>query len=267
MKLYALSITPLSGFLTIPKGDILYGQILSFLSFKYDIEEFKESFVVSDMMPFNYFYKPNLPLEYFNEEDKKQLRKKRFITLKSLQSDLVPENIYFDRKNIVVKNSINRVTFTTSQGFDPFSIEEITFPKMWMFLMCEESKKEILLETIKKIGNYGFGKKSSIGKGSFKVDKINEFDFGDIKTSTYLAISPFVRDKNDEVFYEPYVKFGKYGLNRAKNPFKKPIVLCESGSVIKLNSPQKVYGKILENGSIDKSYTQAKTILVPMKDI
>ena len=267
MKLYCLTITPLSSFLTIPKGDVLYGQILSFLSFKEDIEEFKDSFVVSDMMPFNYFYKPNLPLEYFNEEDKKKLRKKRFINLKSLQKDLVPEKVYFDKKNIVIKNSINRLTFTTSNGFDPFSIEEINYTKIWMFLMCEEDKKDILLKTIEKIGVYGFGKKSSIGKGQFRIDEVKEFEFNDIETTTYLAISPFVKENNDKVYYEPYVKFGKYGLNRSKNPFKKPVILCDSGSVIKLNSKKKVYGKIIENGSIEKSYTQAKTILVPMKDI
>ncbi len=267
MKLYSLNITPLSSFLTIPKGDILYGQILSFLAFKEDVEEFKEDFVISDMMPFNYFYRPILPLEYFNEEDKKELRKKKFITLKSLQKDLIPEKVYFENKDIVIKNSINRLTFTTSNGFDPFSIEEINYTKMWMFLMCKEDKKEILLNTIEKLGKYGFGKKSSIGKGQFRIDEIKEYEFNNIDTSTYLSISPFVKEQDDEIYYEPYVKFGKYGLNRAKNPFKKPVILCDSGSVIKLNSKQKVYGKILENGSVEKSYTQAKTILVPMKDI
>jgi len=266
MKLYSLTITPLSGFLTMPKGDILYGQILSFLSFSEDIEKFKDNFVVSDMMPYNFFYKPNLPLKYFNEEDKKKLRKKRFISLKSLQNDLIPEEINFYKKDLVIKNSISRLTFTTSDGFDPFSSEEFIFNKMWMFLMCEDDKKDFLIETIKKVGEYGFGKKSSVGKGNFKVEEVKEFDFGNLKTNTYLAISPFVKS-DDEVFYEPYVKFGKYGLNRAKNPFKKPVILCDSGSVIKLQNNQKIYGKILENGSVETSYTQAKTILVPMKDI
>jgi len=267
MKLYSLTITPLSSFLTFPKGDILYGQILSFLSFKEDIEKFKDSFVVSDMMPKDYFYRPNLPLKYFNEEDKKKLRKKKFITLNSLQSDLEPIEKSFFKKDLVIKNSISRVTFTTFEGFDPFSIEEISFNQMWMFLMCNEDIKDILIDTIKKVGEYGFGRKSSIGKGRFVVEEVKSCNFNNFKSSTYLAISPFIKEEKDEVYYDLYVKFGKYGLNRAKNPFKKPVVLCDSGSVIKLTPNQKVYGKILENGSVEKSYTQAKTILVPMKDI
>ena len=269
MKLYKFEITPLSSFITLPKGDILYGHILAYLYLmkEKNIDEIKDNLVVSDMMPYGYFYRPNIPLKFFNEVDKKVLRKKRFITLNSLQNNLEPEKIDFEYKEIVIKNSISRVSFTTSEGFDPYSIEEINYPKMWFFIKCKEDNFDSIKKAIDNISVYGFGKKSSIGKGRFEY-KYEEYEFSQIDTKYYLAISPFIKDEKDKVWYDVYVKFGKYGLNKAKNSFKRPVVLCDSASVIKLDTPQDIYGKILENGiGQDISYLQAKTILVPMKDL
>jgi len=269
MKLYKFEVTPLSNFITPPKGDILFGHILSYLYLKDEkkANEIKDNLVVSDMMPIGYFYRPNLPLKYFGDVDKKELRKQKWIKLENLQTTLQPQKIEFGNKDIVIKNSISRISFTTTKGFDPYAIEEVSYPKMWFFLKCKEDEFKLIKKAIKNIAEYGFGKKSSIGKGRFEF-KSEEYEINKIDTKYYLTISPFLRNQNDKVWYEPYVKFGKYGLNRAKNPFKNPIILCDSGSVIKLDTPQKVYGEILENGVNDeKSYTQAKTILIPIKDL
>ena len=269
MKLYKFEVTPLSNFITPPKGDILFGHILSYLYLKdkEKADEIKDNLVVSDMMPIGYFYRPNLPLKYFGDVDKKELRKQKWIKLENLQTTLQPQKIPFEQKSITIKNHISRILFTTTKGFDPYAIEEVSYPKMWFFIKCKKEDFKLIKKAIEKIAEYGFGKKASIGKGRFEFE-CEEYEINRIDTNYYLAISPFLRNQNDKMWYEPYVKFGKYGLNKVKNSFKNPIILCDSGSVIKLDTPQEVYGEILENGVNNQiSYTQAKTILIPIKDL
>ena len=91
MKLLTLKITPISNFATYPKGDTIFGQIVSYLYLKNDntFDDYlssKPKLIVSDMMPYGYVYRPTLPLDCFNTEEKKELRRERkFIDIKSLQ--------------------------------------------------------------------------------------------------------------------------------------------------------------------------------------
>jgi CRISPR-associated protein Csm4 len=178
MELIILKITPLSSFATIPKGDTFFGQILAYLYLNQKknrdvLEKFdgylngeEPPLVVSDMMPYGYLYKPTLPIECFSalngeEIDKKRLRKKEFITVENLQNGNLHlcEKVSYVDTYVTVKNSINRATYTTDgDNFAPYGLEELRYSKqLWLFVLVDSSIKEIIIETIKEIGKFGFG--------------------------------------------------------------------------------------------------------------
>ncbi len=281
MELLTFKITPLSSFSTIPKGDTIFGQILSYLFSKGDntFENYLEEepkLIVSDMMPYGYVYKPVLPLDCFAEEDKevdkKDLRKKEFITLENLQNgDLSScEKVDYQTVNSIIKNKIDRTTFTTGgDDFSPYSTIETTYTtKLWLFILVEEKIKEKVVNTLKEIGHFGFGKDGNIGKGIFDIEKI-ETPIKQFDSEFHMSISPTILSgqKFSDVWYEPFVRFGKYGLdNIYGNYLKKPVLMVNSAMVIKGKLHKSYFGTCLNNGYENKpSFLQGYSITIPFK--
>ncbi len=105
------------------------------------------------------------------------------------------EELSFFKKDTRVRNAINRVTFTTGgDGFDPFSIEEITFlyqPIIYVMFDRDSFTEKDIEDRLNEIGESGFGKKGSIGKGYFRAEIDKSFKgFDEVKSSHYLTISP-----------------------------------------------------------------------------
>ncbi len=289
MERLILKITPLSSFGTYPKGDTLFGQILAYLFLnKEDNKDILNMFndyldggepklIISDMMPYGYVYRPILPRDCFKSSDvegldKKKLRKKKFITLSNLQNgnlDLC-EEIDFMNDTAIVRNSINRMTFTTDDDtFSPYGEEEkVLYRELWMFILVESSIKEKTLETIIDIGKYGFGKDANIGKGVFSVEPLREC-WEEIESPYYMSLSPtLLTDTNiAQSWYEPFTRFGKYGLHHSHtNPFKKPILMADSGAVVKLEKKNSFFGACLNNGTASKiSHLQGYSLAIPFK--
>ena len=282
MELLKLKITPLSHFGTLPKGDTIFGQIVAYFFLDKDntfINYLNEEpkLIISDMMPYGYVYKPNLPLDCFkntsNEEiDKKDMRKRKFISLENLQKgnlDLC-EKVDFMDEFVTIKNSINRTTFTTDgDDFAPYGVDEKTFFKeLWMFILVESSIKEKVLQTIEQIGKYGFGKDGNLGKGNFDITVIEQ-SIEDIDTEYFMSISPtLIKDDNIyKSWYEPFTRFGKFGLNNAHtNAFKKPVLMADSACVVKLKEKKRYFGTCTNNGTQEKpSFLQGYSIAIPFK--
>jgi len=280
MEFLTLKIRPLSPFGTPPKGDTIFGQIVAyfFLDKDHTFENYLNEapkLIVSDMMPYGYVYKPNLPLDCFKsnndqEVDKKDIRKREFISLENLQNGKLHlcEKIDFINEFVTIKNSINRTTFTTDGGdFAPYGVEEKTFFKeLWMFALVEKSIKKKVITTIEQIGKHGFGKDGNLGKGNFDIEVIeNKID--DVDTQYALSISPTIlKDKNIiNSWYEPFTRFGKYGLADAHtNAFKKPTIMADSGSVVLLKEKKQYFGNCVDNGLKDKpSFLQGYSIAIP----
>lgn len=287
MELLTLKITPLSNFVTYPKGEIIFGHILSYLflkkdnSFKNYLEE-EPKLIVSDMMPFGYVYRPILPTEYFkkdNEEiDIKKLKKSKFIKIEDLQNGFLYmyKDIKFKIDELVVKNSINRTSFTTGEdNFAPYGYSEINFTKeLWMFILVDTKIKDKILETIQEIGRFGFGKEANLGKGrfSFTLFKNPKNPIKDMKSNYHMSISPTIlqnikKKYEEEVFYDTYTKFGKFGLDRSfKNAFKKPVIMADSGAVFKGTLNKKYFGSSINSGFDKKdSFLQGYSIAIPIK--
>ncbi|WP_158654052.1 type III-A CRISPR-associated RAMP protein Csm4 [Helicobacter cetorum] len=277
LELFAYEITPLSSFATLPKGDTLFGQILSYLFLENDLtfEDYLSvtpKLIVSDMMPLGYVYKPSLPFSCFSsEKDKKKFKKKEFIKLEYLQKGDLDEceEVKCNITKSVIRNQINRLTFSTQEGFDPYPSIEITYTtKLWLFILVEVSIKEKIEKILEKIGEYGFGKDSSIGKGRFEIKEI-KCPISNLKSKYYMSLSPtiLIDDNIQNAWYEPFTRFGKFGFENAHNNFmKKPILMADSGAVIQTKEPLKepyYFGNCLNNGYDKPSFLQGYSIAIP----
>lgn len=284
MELIKLKITPLSSFVTFPKGDTLFGHFayLSFLKkekiFNQYAEDKKPKIIFSDILPDEYFYKPTLPLDAFgvDESEKKEFRKKSWITCEKLQSGALNQATEFSfmKKELKVRNSLNRVSFTTDDSgvFAPYSLEEITFvsqPVIYVLFDKTFRAKEIE-DRLNEMGKNGFGKKGSIGKGHFKAKIDKSFNgFAKIASDYYLTLSPTLLHKSkelikdEEVYYNTFNRFGKY--HSSSTPFKKPLLMADSGAVVKLKSYQQYIGGAIDNGIGNQSLVQGYSIVVPFE--
>ncbi len=282
MKLIKVKITPHSSFVTFPKGDTIFGHFAyhSFLkgeeTFSNYVNE-KPKIIFSDILPNGYMYKPTLPLKAFNvdESEKKEFRKKAWIDVKELQQGYLKKatELSFYKTDIRTRNSLNRMTFGTGgEGFDPFSLEEITFlHQPIIYVMFDEKffDEDTIIERLNLIGKVGFGKKGSIGKGHFEAEIDKSFKgFDEVESNYYMTLSPTILHKSKDViekaYYNTFNRFGKY--HSSSTPFKKPLLMADSGAVVKLKEKREFIGGAIDNGIGGKqSLIQGYSIVVPFK--
>lgn len=282
MKVIKLKVTPHSSFISFPKGDMLFGHFASTLFLQGDerLKDYlhhKPQIILSDFLPDGYLPKPTLPLESFsvNESDKKDFQKKRWTSIENLQNGQLDryENLTFYETNTVIRNSINRNTFSTNSTdesgfFAPYGIQELVFLKMpVVYVMFDESfQAEEIVDIFNSIGKNGFGKKSSIGKGQFSVEQDSDFQgFLQLDTQYYLTLSPtFLHNQNiKNCYYDTFNRFGKYA--NVNTPFKKPVLMADSASVVMLEEKRDYIGQGVNNGTNTPSFVQGYSILVPFK--
>ncbi len=281
MNLIKVKITPHSSFATFPKGDTIFGHFAyhSFLKDKTVFENYvtdKPKIIFSDILPDDYLYKPTLPLMAFgiDESEKKEFRKKAWISTKDLQDGelLKAKELSFFKTDIRVRNSINRVSFSTDDSglFAPYSIEEIIFleqPVIYVLFDEEYFDEEEILERLNLIGKVGFGKKGSIGKGHFKAQTDDEFKgFNEEESEYYMTLSPTILNKQPNIKKAYYNTFNRFGKSHSSStPFKKPLLMADSGAVVKLEESQDYIGRAIDNGINQKSLVQGYSIVVPFK--
>ena len=281
MKLIKVKITPHSSFVTFPKGDTIFGHFAyhSFLkgkeTFKNYVDE-KPKIIFSDILPDGYLYKPTLPLKAFglDESEKKAFRKKAWIRVDTLQDGNLIEakELSFYKKEIKVRNSLNRVSFSTDDSgeFAPFSLEELSFtyqPVIYVMFDEETFTQKKVLERLNVIGKVGFGKKGSIGKGHFSAKLDEAFKgFDEVESNYYLTLSPTILNKQPNIqkaYYNTFNRFGK--SHSSQTPFKKPLLMADSGAVVKLEKPELYIGRGVDNGINKQSFVQGYSIVVPFK--
>lgn len=282
MKLIKVKITPHSSFVTFPKGDTIFGHFVyhSFLKgeevFKNYVNE-KPKIIFSDILPDRYIYKPTLPLKAFgvDESKKKEFRKKSWIAIESLQQGelLEAKELSFYKTEIKVRNSLNRVSFSTDDSgeFAPFSLEELTFtyqPVIYVLFDEEAFDAKEILERLNLIGKVGFGKKGSIGKGHFSAELDSEFKgFKKLESHYYLTLSPTILNRQSDIickaYYNTFNRFGK--SHSSQTPFKKPLLMADSGAVVKLKKrlSDNYIGRAVDNGINQQSLVQGYSIVVP----
>jgi len=281
MKLIKVKITPHSSFVTFPKGDTIFGHFAyhTFLkgeeTFKNYINE-EPKIIFSDILPDGYLYKPTLPLKAFGveEREKKEFRKKSWIAVDTFQNGelLKSKELNFYKSELKVRNSLNRVTFSTDNSgeFAPFSLEELTFTyQPVIYVLYDEAffSETKILERLNLIGKVGFGKKGSIGKGHFRAEIDEDFKgFDEVESKFYLTLSPTILNKQPHIqkaYYNTFNRFGK--SHSSRTPFKKPLLMAESGAVIKLEEKRAYIGRGIDNGIGTQSLVQGYSIVIPFK--
>lgn len=284
MTTIKVNITPLSSFATYPKGDMIFGHFAyqTFLNGQEELKNYlneEPKIIFSDFLPDGYLYKPSLPLKCFevDDSDKKDFRKKEWISIDNLQNGKLDscEDIKFYKTEIQVRNTLNRLTFTTDDSgqFAPYALQEISFthqPVIYVSYNKDKFNEKEIVERLNRIGKIGFGKKSSIGKGLFKAEIDNNFNgFKTVESDYVLTISPTFlhnqKNKIDTAYYNLFNRFGKY--HDSSTPFKKPILMADSGAVLKLKKFLSHIGRAVNNGIDDNkpSFVQGYSITVPFK--
>ena len=300
MNLYKTTLTPHSSFATPLKGDTIFGHICWMISYLWGDEKLKELLanykkgkpflVVSDGFVKGYLPKPKMPSYFLNEDSncKKENRRKIWLTFKDLleanyknakkESDILEKR---EKIAIVIKNSLHYEQFTTTKGsFAPYANKEYFFTQKDLYFLLDEkqlSKKEFE-EVLKLFALHGYGKDITTGKGRFVIDDIEKVEI-DFQAKTFMSLSPFAltnQEEIEQVYYEPFVRFGKFGGKWAYyNAFKKPILFLDTASVVVFKEKRKRYyvGKAIDNISLSddllqqESVQQGYTILFPLKDL
>jgi len=263
MELYRVKLTPTSSFLTTLKGDTLFGQLcwaLRYLEGETRLDKLLEGYtegkpfvVVSDAFPIGLFPKPHLPMEILGEDPelKKENRKRRWLDIESLQKGLF-SNALSDKKAKVsfaqmleVHNAINYKTSRTGDGFDPFSYAVIDYPEMEFYCLIDSERMDVgtLEKAISFIGESGYGKKSTVGKGRFVFEGMEPVSFN-VRGKAFMSLSPLVLDGLDAkaVYYDTFVRFGKHGsLYARRKAFKKPVLMADTGCVVCLESEEELH--------------------------
>jgi len=115
------------------------------------------------------------------------------------------------------------------------------------------------------MGRVGFGKKGSIGKGHFKAEFDNDFNgFDEVESDYYLTLSPTVLNKQSHIKKAYYNTFNRFGKSHSSStPFKKPLLMADSGAVVKMEEKRTYIGRGIENGINRQSLVQGYSIVLP----
>jgi CRISPR-associated protein Csm4 len=291
MQLFKTTVEPISNFAANLRGDTLFGQLCWMIRFCFGDDRLTELLASYDESPFlivsdafaqGYLPKPKLPFSYFADDngDKKSERKKAWIKLEDLQTLTnaceLKDDLEEDKTISIVHNSINYATSTTDDSnFAPYGSQEFFFGKKDIYCLIDEERfsLEELTAVFEKLQNYGYGKDSSIGKGRFTFLPFESVADMLSKSNSVMALSPFSPQglACKKIYYDTFTRFGKKGAFRSsENPFKKPLLLADTASVIAFDCPyEKSYiGKAIRGHSTHSDIVhQGYAITVAIKEI
>jgi CRISPR-associated protein Csm4 len=152
---------------------------------------------------------------------------------------------------------MDRVTFTTVRAGELFGVEETFYnpgKSMWFALRTDFLSKEKLKAILRYIELTGFGKDASSGRGRIKIISVSEYQLPESNTPNgFMSISNFVPTwdeirNSDSIWYSIFTKYPKVGGEFAiRDPFKKPVLFFEAGSVFKVKNLKNFYGQLISN--------------------
>jgi CRISPR-associated protein Csm4 len=282
MKTYKIQLRFKSGILTPFHADTVFGHLCWMLSYEQGdegvqdfLQPFKEGnppFLLSDGFPGDYILKP-LGVR-FAESDISKLKKFKnmhFITLADFSyfrsaGQIAPNIIQNPVKtSLSSHNSISRLTNSTLAEGGFYSLEEHFTPIVSIYVKTvSEQWKDRVMQLFTDLSIGGYGRKKSIGKGNFCVEKCEEFKgFMEISGANgFVSLSHFCPAEKDPTdgMYKIFIKYGKLGdgFTFCGNAFKRPLMMFKPGAIFKTESkPRDYYGRL-----IDKDIAPAKPEVV-----
>lgn len=167
----------------------------------------------------------------------------------------------YQEDDLVFHNTINRLTGRVKEPGGLFTESETYYQekenKIEIYVLTNYFSIEDLQNFFSFIGENGFGKDKSIGKGYMKLEDIQQDTLYEPQDSNgFMSLSSFIPAEDDPVdgFYDILTKYGKLGGNYAKsgigeeglNPFKKPLLMFKAGSTFRINQQSKnYYGRLI----------------------
>lgn len=301
--IYKIKLKLKSLFATPPKGDTLFGQFCWSIVRLYGEDKLANlldgytrgtPFVVtSDFLPKNHICKPPIPDFLLgvssNVSERKALKNKKYICIDELVSSGYNYSKEFiakcskDKKafelkdEVQIRNSINRLSGTTGDGesgFAPFANEVSFFPfdEATLYVYSDgHIDKDTIVETLSYIGKSGFGKDATVGRGRFDVTQIEEVAFNCTDFNAYITLSPAILSEYNEIYYEPFVRYGKHGDALAHSQvWKNPILLADSFACVISDEKKEFIGKGLGgNGEISRTLKatvhQGYSVVIPAR--
>jgi CRISPR-associated protein Csm4 len=271
MKLYRLTLQPLTAFGTPLMGDTLFGQLCWALRHRLGnarlndllqgYTQGKPFAVVGDAFPAGHIPLPVVPSAMWNKSklDRKQLKKKRWLPLAALSSPLASWQEQAKAEGEIVQqhalqttraqphNSIDRSTGTTGTGqFAPYNQSQIWFApglQLDLYIALDEVRlsTEELVSAFNDIGQTGYGRDASIGLGKFECIELAPSPLareGALATH-YLTLGPCAPQGlgfcDQRSYYQTFTRFGRHGdiAVQAASPFKRPVLLAKAGAIFR----------------------------------
>lgn len=266
MQRYQLNLMPQSAFITPLRGDTLFGhfcwairesegdQALIELLNHYEKTPF---IVIADPSPLNRMPNPTVPLhlkgQVDNRAQRKQLKKSQWLpdtvwqyplsqwlnhALDEHPDQMEPPEQHYQQMH----NSINRLTETTGQGFDPFVLNKYHHQNQTLNLQFAIDEQQMPLEKtlqlFEVIGLAGYGRKASTGHGKFTIENCQPHKaHHSNNANAYLTLNASAPEgskwRAEQSFYELETHWGKHGNQLVHgNPFKNPILLIKRGALL-----------------------------------
>ncbi len=150
-------------------------------------------------------------------------------------------------------NSISRTTGTTGDGaFAPYGQDEHVWEGggqsdggLDLHCVLDEARlsRDELAGLLGDVGRIGYGRDASIGLGKFAIEEVcADRPAGHPQANAWLTLAPAAPQdgppvgewRSADCFYQPFTRFGRHGSIAAvgPNPFKKPILLADTGAVL-----------------------------------
>ena len=285
MKTYCLKLRPRNSFLTPWQADTIFGSLCWIMTWREGtdalsqfLQHYKNGnppFILSDGFPGDFLPAP-VHLSLMTPRDEglegyqyaKKLKKVSWLTreeFKSVCSGKLNIQPAAGRDPIktftTLHSSINRISGTTGDEGSLFELKEQAVYEsetldgtISIYIRIQNGWEEKLLDLFKNLSLTGYGKKRSVGKGSFELlGGPESFDGFDLiqGANGFVSLSSFVPAKDDPTggFYKTLVKYGKLGGEYAfsGNPFKKPLMMMTAGSSFYVTGDVKpFYGRLIE---------------------
>ncbi|WP_457608172.1 type III-A CRISPR-associated RAMP protein Csm4 [Nitratifractor sp.] len=295
MRHYRLTLRPTSEFATPMRGDTLFGQAawtirslegegrLIRLLERYDEAPFA---VFSDAFVSGFLPLPSVPLTMLGipVEERKRFRSKRWIGIddwkaadysRALTDDEFPTAL---REVENLHNSLDYRSFRTNgETFAPYAVRAIRYDAdalLDLYLAIDERQIDAteIRRVVETIGEWGYGKDATIGKGRFELVSMEERPTEISKEGVYMTLSPCVIDESSRLLhYRPFTRFGKHGSERAKgsNVFKRPLLMADTGAVLRSDRRDSIVGRAVRGVSLAHADTvhQGYAIVVAMKEV
>jgi CRISPR-associated protein Csm4 len=283
MKVFRAKISPNTSFATALHSDSLFGALCWVIQKNEGTDSLKDflvpfiygepPLVLSNGFPGDLLPKPMIPFSIGDEEydqsgkdqliqmaaEGKRIKKVEYLNLDELNNVLCGRRDVISSKPkpyvdmAVMHNRINRWSGNTSEGGELFStVERFSDVDHWsIYIKAKDEWAEKVEKWLEILGEMGFGKRKSVGKGSFTLVDFEAFDDFELPQSpnAFVTMSNFIPSSKDPVkgFYKTFVKYGKLDGEYAIEgvPFKKPLLMLIPGSVFKTDAVKEYYGRMV----------------------